>query len=164
MTAAVTATNRPTWDQIRLAQAQVLATRSWCSRTQVGALITSRDNRIISEGYNGPSRGQRVTGPCADWCPRAQAGDYGAAYDACPAIHAEANALLQVSFVSMVGGTIYVSAACCINCARLIANSRLARLVHVVSPTDAHRDPDSVEEYLRQCGMIVNRATRVEEL
>jgi dCMP deaminase len=155
---------RPGWDATWLAIAQVAAYRSRCDKAQVGAVIVTPDNRVASISYNGPPRGQALTGPCGRWCPRAQNGESGASYDRCFSIHAEANGLLRADHTAIQGGTIYVSAACCINCARLIANSGLRRVVHVVGECDAHRDPDGVEQYLRRCGLSAIRAARVDEL
>ena len=44
--------NRPSWDEYFKEIVQVTATRSSCKRLQVGCLLV-KDNRIISQGYNG---------------------------------------------------------------------------------------------------------------
>jgi len=155
--------DRPSWDATWLAVAQIIAYRSRCDRAQVGAVIVTGDNRVAAISYNGPPRGQRLTGTCIAWCPRSR-GDVTASYDACATVHAEANALLRADFTDIRGGTIYVSSACCRGCAKLIANSGITRVVHVVGPNDAHRDPTTVETYLRTCGLTVTRAKHVEEL
>lgn len=117
------------------------------------------DNRVASTGYNGPARGQDAVGPCTNWCPRAQGKtDITADYGACPAIHAEANALLRADWTQIQGGTIYVSHSSCINCAKLVANSGLRRLVHFIDDKAEDRNPDEVEAYLRRAGMSVERA------
>lgn len=162
-TTAIATDERPGWDQTWLAVAQVVAYRSRCDRAQVGAVIVTHDNRVAAVSYNGPPRGQRLTGTCTAWCPRAR-GDVTASYDECAAVHAEANALLRADFTDIRGGTIYVSSACCRGCAKLVANSGITRVVHVVGEADAHRDPDAVEAYLRTCGLTVARANRVEQL
>jgi dCMP deaminase len=45
-------TQRPTWDEYFTQLAQVTSTRSSCERLQVGCVLV-RDNRVISQGYNG---------------------------------------------------------------------------------------------------------------
>ncbi len=45
-------TGRPTWDEYFKSIVQVCATRSSCNRLHVGCLLV-KDNRIISQGYNG---------------------------------------------------------------------------------------------------------------
>lgn len=156
---AVATLDRPSWDQTWLAIASTIALRSRCSRRQVGAVIVTRDNRVAAVSYNGPPRDAKLTGPCANWCPRMITGDTGPGYVNCLSIHAEANALLRADWTAIQGGTIYVSSASCVNCAKLVANSGLSRLVHVVRPEDHYRDPDTVEETLRECGILVARST-----
>lgn len=159
----ITPRTRATWDQTWLAIARVIAYRSRCDRAQVGAVIVTADNRVAAVSYNGPPSGQQLTGTCSAWCHRALHGG-GPSYDECATVHAEANGLLRASFTDIRGGTIYVSSACCRGCAKLIANSGLRCVVHIVGPEDSHRDPDDVETYLRKCGLEVTRASRVEEL
>jgi dCMP deaminase len=150
--------SRLTWDATWHAVAKTIGRRSQCSRAQVGAVIVTADNRVASTGYNGPARGQDAVGPCTNWCPRAQGKtDVSANYDACPAIHAEANALLRADWTQIQAGTIYVSHASCINCAKLVANSGLTRLVHFIDDKAEQRNPDEVEAYLRRAGMHVER-------
>lgn len=155
---------RPGWEVTWLAIAQAIAYRSRCDKRQVGAVIVTEDNRVASISYNGPPRGQLLGETCSRWCPRMRAGETGASYDSCYSIHAEANGLLRADSTEIKGGTIYVSSACCINCARLIANSGLMRVVHVVSESDSYRDPDGVEQYLRECGLSVLRGVKVDDL
>lgn len=150
--------SRVTWDQTWLSVAAAIACRSWCSRRQVGAVIVTRDQRVASVSYNGPPRGQHVTTTCDHWCRRAIDRDL-LAYDSCDAIHAEANALLRADYTDIEGGTIYVSSAVCVNCAKLIANSGLVKVVHAVDEErDAHRRPDDVEQQLSRWGLTVARA------
>lgn len=141
-----------------MAVADAVATRSRCTRAQVGAVVVTADNRVAAVGYNGPAHGLPVEGWCSDWCPRAM-GLTGTTsdYDECPAIHAEANALMRSDFTQIHGGTIYSARACCMGCAKLISNSGLARVVHRVTEEDMHRGPDGVELYLRACGLDVVR-------
>jgi dCMP deaminase len=49
---------RPSWDSYFLCLADLVATRSTCSRASVGCVLV-RDNRIIACGYNGAPRGHR---------------------------------------------------------------------------------------------------------
>lgn len=83
--------------------------------------------------------------------------DRPADYSACEAVHAEANALIRADFTQIQGGTMYVSAAACINCARLMANSGVSRVVHRVTQRDMHRNPTDVEDYLKAAQLAVIR-------
>ena len=146
--------SRPTWDQVWDAVAQTIRHRSLCSMAQVGALITDAGNRVVSTGYNGPPAGfPHEELPCRHWCVR---GAMDAPLEKCVSVHAEANALLSGDRSSWQGGTIYVTKHPCMGCAKLIANSGLARVV--VSPTPptlAEERHVAVYSYLAQCGLEV---------
>lgn len=139
--------------------AQDLALRSLCCRAKVGSVIVTEDQRAVSPSYNGPAKGDPVEGPCSGWCPRVINGDYGSEYGACRAIHSEANALTRANFNEIQGATIYVTGPVCINCARMVANSGIRRVVHRVLPEHAYRNPEDVEQYLRECGIEVLRSS-----
>lgn len=98
--------------------AHVWAKNSYCNRRQVGALIV-KDRMIISDGYNGtPSGFENV---CED--------ENGAtkAY----VLHAEANAITKVakSNNSSLGATLYITDSPCIECAKLIIQAGIKRVV-----------------------------------
>jgi dCMP deaminase len=153
---------RPTWTEIRLDNAKTIARRSRCSRAQIGAVIVDRRERIIAEGYNGPAAGLEVDGNCVNWCERAQGKTgLGAAYDGCPSIHAEANALLYVDRWSVEGGSIYVTAPPCMGCAKLISNSGLRTVYCLIDESDYHRDPLKAMQYLETCGLDVYAYNRI---
>jgi dCMP deaminase len=138
-----------------MATAITLGRRSRCDLAQVGAFVVSPENQPVMGGYNGPPAGLPVQGGCGGWCPRACSRERSTDYSACESLHAEANALLRADWTRYQGGSIYVSASCCINCARLVAGSGIRRVVHRVTPADAHRHPEEVEAYLRRCGLDV---------
>lgn len=144
------------------------AARSACDRRQVGAIIVDACNQVQATTYNGPPAGLQIPNldaGCLAWCPYAQqlalGHPYMGSYANCPSLHAEANALLQADRSKIEGGTIYVSSAVCKDCAKLIANSGLVRVVMDVWPDDAHRNPDQVAAYLRECGLecVANHLT-----
>lgn len=139
--------------------AEAIGARSRCSRAQVGAVVVTADHRIASTGYNGPPSGLELPdGDCSTWCPRAMGLDaLSADYSACESLHAEDNALLRADFTEIQGGTIYVSRAICIICARRIANSGLSSVMHRVTSQDLHRNPEQVEAYLDKVGVEVAR-------
>jgi dCMP deaminase len=122
----------------------------------MGAVIVSKDNHVISTGYNGPAATWPESGACINWCERAQGiTPLGKEYSGCPAIHAEANALLYVDRSQSIGSTIYIVSPPCDACAKLISNSGVSRVVCRISAADSHREPDKVIEYLRKCGIEV---------
>lgn len=147
---------RTSWDATWLNVAGAVAARSACSRSQVGAVLV-RGNRVVATGYNGPAKGYPADTEkgCRDWCERA-AGTTptaGAGYGySCPAIHAEANALLHASRSDTEGATMYVTHSPCAECAKLISNSGVVCVVMAESPP-SHR-PDPIP-YLKMCGIEV---------
>lgn len=152
----MTQDNRPSWEHTWLTVAETIAKRSRCSRAQMGAVIVSHDQHIISTGYNGPAATWPDSGTCINWCERAQGvTSLGTEYTGCPAIHAEANALLYVDRSQSIGATIYIVSPPCDQCAKLISNSGITRVVCRVSEADAHREPAKVIDYLRKCGIDV---------
>ena len=144
--------SRPTWSRTWLDQAAVIAKRSRCVNAQVGAVVVSGDNRFNWQGYNGPPAGLQLAGACSNWCPRARGEGSGTAdYSACSSIHAEINVLLRADASLIGGGTMYVTRAPCINCARVIANSGLATVRCEPNDTDDPARAREVFLYLAQC-------------
>jgi len=106
-------------DNRYLAMAQIWGQNSYCRRRKVGALLV-KDKMIISDGYNGTPSGfenicedeHQVTKPYV--------------------LHAEANAITKVakSNNSSEGATLYVTASPCLECAKLIIQSGIKRVVY----------------------------------
>lgn len=106
-------------DQRYLRMAKIWAENSYCRRRQVGALIV-KDKSIISDGYNGtPSGFENI---CEDESGLTK--PY--------VLHAEANAITKVaaSTNNCRGATMYVTAAPCMECAKLIVQCGIKRLVY----------------------------------
>jgi dCMP deaminase len=116
---------RPDWDTYFLGIAEAVSRRWECTRRQVGAVIV-KNHRIVSTGYNGAPAGAPS---CLEGaCPRAASGvEPGSSYDtgpgSCVAIHAEANSLLYANRADCEGATIYITAAPCDGCRKLIAGA-----------------------------------------
>ncbi|MBF1626412.1 MAG: dCMP deaminase family protein [Prevotella sp.] len=102
-----------------LRMARIWAENSYCRRRQVGALVV-KDKMIISDGYNGtPSGFENV---CED--------ETGTTFPY--VLHAEANAITKLARSSnnSDGATLYVTASPCIECAKLIIQSGIRRVVY----------------------------------
>ncbi|MDR1895353.1 MAG: dCMP deaminase family protein [Prevotellaceae bacterium] len=107
------------FDKRYLEMARVWAKNSYCKRRQVGALLV-KDKMIISDGYNGtPSGFENV---CED--------ESGSTKPY--VLHAEANAITKVarSNNSSDGATLYVTTSPCIECAKLIIQAGIKRVVY----------------------------------
>lgn len=102
-----------------LRMAHIWAENSYCRRRKVGALVV-KDKMIISDGYNGTPSGfenvceddDNVTKPYV--------------------LHAEANAITKLarSGNNSDGSTLYVTASPCIECAKLIIQAGIRRVVY----------------------------------
>lgn len=143
---------RQTWDEYFLTIAAAAATRSNCTRRQVGAVLVA-GRHIRSTGYNGPPSGY---GHCDEGaCPRASSPLGRGAdpdYSNCVAIHAEANALLFAAPEQRAGATLYTTQAPCFQCAKLIANSGVAEVVAAGGRYDGW---DHTRRFLQDCGVRV---------
>ena len=108
-----------TLDKRYIRMASIWAENSYCTRRQVGALIV-KNQRIISDGYNGtPSGFENV---CED------ENNVTKPY----VLHAEANAITKIarSNNNSEGATLYVTASPCIECAKLIIQAGIKRVVY----------------------------------
>ena len=105
-------------DKRYIRMAQIWAENSYCQRRKVGALIV-KDKMIISDGYNGTPAG--FENCCED--------ETGHTFPF--VLHAEANAITKVarSNNSSDGATLYVTSSPCIECAKLIIQSGIKRVV-----------------------------------
>ena len=121
---------RPGWDEYFMNIAEVVASRSNCSRRHVGAVIV-RNRHILATGYNGTPHG--VTNCFAGGCPRcANAKKSGEHLEECLCVHAEQNAICQAALHghAIEDSTIYVTISPCLTCAKLIINSGVKEVVY----------------------------------
>lgn len=150
---------RQSWDETWLLVADSIAGRSRCTNRQVGAVVVDASNRPVSVGYNGAPAGYSNPGEsCASICPRSKANgcqDRSSSYRNCVSVHAEANALLFADRRDYVGGTIYVTNPCCWECAKLVGNSGVKRVVVRSGLEDAHADIETPIKFLKACGLQV---------
>ncbi len=106
-------------DMRYMRMARIWAENSYCERRKVGALLV-KNKMIISDGYNGTPSG--FENKCED------ENNTSKPY----VLHAEANAISKVarSHNSSDGATMYVTASPCIECAKLIIQSGIKRVVY----------------------------------
>lgn len=108
-----------TLDYRYLRMAKIWAENSYCKRRKVGALVV-KEKMIISDGYNGTPSG--FDNVCED------SRDLTLPY----VLHAEANAITKLARSSnnSDGSTLYVTASPCIECAKLIIQAGIKRVVY----------------------------------
>lgn len=114
------------WDDYFMAVAFLSAQRSKDPHTQVGACIVNKENRIVAMGYNGMPAG------CSDdqlpWTKESPKKlDTKYMY----VVHAELNAVLNRNSSNLNGCTIYVGLFPCNECAKVIIQSGIKRVVYI---------------------------------
>ncbi len=123
-------TKKETLDRRYLRMASIWAENSYCDRRKVGALLV-KNQMIISDGFNGTPAG--FENVCED--------ENGITKPY--VLHAEANAITKVarSNNSSEGSTLYVTASPCLECAKLIIQAGIKRVVF----RDLYRLVDGLE-------------------
>lgn len=106
-------------DKRYMRMAKIWAENSYCVRRQVGALIV-KDKMIISDGYNGTPVGFENICENEDGFTKPYV------------LHAEANAITKIarSNNNSNGATLYVTTSPCIECAKLIIQAGIVRVVY----------------------------------
>ncbi|MBQ0081944.1 MAG: dCMP deaminase family protein [Paludibacteraceae bacterium] len=134
-------TKQEQFDQRYMKMAMIWAENSYCKRRQVGAILV-KDQMIISDGYNGTPSG--FPNNCED--------DNNTSLPY--VLHAEANAITKVARSSnnSEGATLYVTASPCIECAKLIIQSGIRRVVYY----EEYRITDGID-LLRRAGVTVEK-------
>ena len=119
--------------------AAIWAENSYCVRRKVGALLV-KDKMIISDGYNGTPSGFENVCEDEDHLTKPYV------------LHAEANAITKVarSNNSSLDATMYVTCSPCIECAKLIIQAGIKRLVY----NQQYRVTDGID-LLRRAGVEV---------
>jgi dCMP deaminase len=122
---------KPGWDTYYLTQCFLVAQRSIDPSTKCGAVIVSKDGRVLSQGYNGPLRGSddsKVPLTRPDKYPHM--------------IHAEENAILSYngSYQDIQGSTIYVTGSPCHKCMRMIRQKGIKTIVYPEFPITKCQD------------------------
>ena len=122
-----------------LRMAAIWAENSYCQRRKVGALVV-KEKMIISDGYNGTPGG--FENICED--------AHGVTHPY--VLHAEANAITKLarSGNNSDQATLYVTASPCIECAKLIIQAGIRRVVYA----EQYRLTDGID-LLRRAGVEV---------
>jgi len=117
--------------------ALAVATRSTCLRRKFGAVI-AKGNTIVGTGYNGTAKG--VVNCSEAGCIKNEMNlPQDRAYDLCPAVHAEENAIINSNRADRIGAKLYIAgfdadgnytrAVPCQRCKRKIINSEIEEVI-----------------------------------
>lgn len=121
---------RPSWDEYFIGISREVAKRATCDRGRSGCVIV-KDKRIISTGYVGAPSKLPHCDEAGHLLKRILNDDGSKSLHCVRTTHAEANAIAQAAKygVSIDGATLYVKMEPCLDCAKLIINSGIKRVV-----------------------------------
>lgn len=134
-------------DKRYLRMTSIWAENSYCRRRKVGALLV-KDKMIISDGFNGTPAGFENVCEDEDGLTKPYV------------LHAEANAITKVarSNNSSDGATLYVTASPCMECAKLIIQAGIRRVVY----NELYRITTGIE-LLRRAGIECVHLPQIDE-
>ena len=131
--------NRPSWDQIWMSMAEIIAQRSHHPTFKVGAIIVTDDNtQVLSVGYNGNAAG----------LPNNMDSDEPGCSGL---IHAEINALLKLDYNNPKPKKMYLTLSPCRHCAKAIVNGGIQEVIYL----EEYRDKSGIE-LLKSAGIKVS--------
>ena len=139
-------TERISWDDYFSKIVSVTSERSPCERLKVGCLLV-KDNRIISQGYNGFLPG----------CPHKSIvrNNHEQA-----TLHAEQNAIIDCAKrgVTCKGSTAYITHYPCIICCRLLLASEIKEIKYL----NDYKNDDLVEHFCKECNVPISKLKEEE--
>ena len=130
---------RPSWDEYFTKIVKATRERSPCHRLQVGCLLV-KDNRIVSQGYNGFLPGCDHTSVVRDGHEQAT-------------VHAEQNALMDCAKrgVSCNGSAAYITHYPCIICTRLLLAAGIKKIKYLQN----YKNDELVSVFCKQCEVSI---------
>ena len=133
--------DRPSWDAYFKEITSVTAKRSACHRLHVGCLLV-KDNRIISQGYNGYLPG----------APHEQVMRDG---HEIATVHAEQNAVTDCAKrgVSCDNATAYITHYPCINCMKIICAAGISEIKYI----DDYRNDDMIPYFAKLSNISISK-------
>lgn len=133
--------SRPSWDEYFKKIVLATSERSPCERLHVGCLLV-KDNRIISQGYNGFLAGCQHKSIVRDNHEQAT-------------LHAEQNAICDCAQrgVSCSGATAYITHYPCIICTRLLLASDITEIKYI----NDYKNDDLVQYFCSEKGVWIKK-------
>src|SRR3989338_8531848 len=121
---------RPSWDEYFMTMAVVASSRATCRHVKAGCVIVL-DKRIIGTGYNGAP--PRIINCLEAGCRKENLGfEYKGSLNKglCIGVHAEMNALANITRNISKGATVYISIFPCMACAKNLLAYNVSRIVY----------------------------------
>ena len=132
---------RPSWNEYFCEICSVTAKRSPCHRLQVGCLLV-KNNRIISQGYNGFLPGAEHISVVRDNHEQAT-------------VHAEQNAITDCAKrgVSCCDAVAYITHYPCIICCRLLLAAGIKKIYYISD----YKNDDLVKQFCDNLGVVITK-------
>lgn len=140
-------------DRIYMKMAVELSIASKCKRAKYGSIIVSEDGRHIGIGWNGKPIGSK----CDNVCFREGLPPNSPKENCC--IHAEVNAIINSGVDVCRRGTMYVTGTPCNDCALVIMQSGIRRLVYLVDPNPWNHTGSSNDDFWEKYGVAIERVS-----
>ena len=133
------------YDKVYMNMAKELASLSYALRSKVGCIIVSKEGQIISQGYNGTPSGRDN---CCEYTD--MDGEFVSKREV---LHAESNAIIKCArwAASTNGATLYVTLSPCFDCAKMIVQAGIERVVY----HEEYRNTEGLD-LLKECGVQVD--------
>lgn len=134
------------YDIAYMKMAMAISELSYAKRKKVGSIIVSPEGQVISQGFNGTPTG-------FDNCCEDVMTD-GTLKTKPEVLHSESNAISKCAKFSSStkGATLYVTLSPCIDCAKLIIQSEINKVVYL----EDYRDNAGLD-LLRRCGITIEK-------
>lgn len=151
---------RPSWDEYFLQMADFVGTRGTCDRGYVGCVIT-KDKRILATGYAGSPAGLSHCDEAGHEMHTVTNEDGTTSRHCIRTTHSETNAIANAARfgVAIDGATIYIKMVPCYNCAKMIINSGIKR---VVCSKDYHAALRTKDIFTEACIELVIVSNEIE--
>lgn len=172
------------YDIVYMNVAKDIAKLSYSKRNQVGCIIISEDRQIVSQGYNGTPTGfdncceyihccskdkciynDKLSSEVLDidYCTSINNGSHCKNITLITkpeVLHAESNAISKCAkyFSSTLNTTMYITLSPCLDCAKLIIQSGIKRVVY----DELYRNVDGLE-LLKKASIIVQQLVKKED-
>lgn len=135
--------NRPNWNQYFREITELTATRSTCDRLHVGCILV-KNNRIVSQGYNGFLPG------CPHESHIVDGHEVGT-------VHAEQNAIVDCAKrgVSCDECTAYVTHYPCLNCTKILLSGGIKEILYI----NNYHNNELVEKFCKEMDCTISKLT-----
>lgn len=154
---------RPSWDEYFLNLVDVVGQRSTCDRGRPGCILV-KDRRVLTTGYAGSPIGQPHCDDAGHEMQKAVNDDGTTSEHCIRTLHAEVNAIAQAAKcgISIDGATLYIKFSPCYNCAKMLINAGIKRVVSKVKYHASDKSAKIFKKAKVKLELIENKVEKYE--